>query len=518
MRPFCRAVLFGIYAALWRIAAPVLARHSRLRGDFRQRLHPEQGPIAAFRDLPSSPGGDRPLRLWIQAASAGEARLVPALLSALQRVAAEHPHFAALPIHVLACTCTRQGLEILNGAKETSGLCPERPGGLRLLNAPTPLDRPDIMRDAVRLAAPDILILLETELWPGLLRAAGDAGIPVLLLNARLSKKSARAYGLMRFFWRSLAPDRIAAVSAEDACRFAELFGNPEHIAVLPNIKFDLARPPERDDPLLSGTQAEERGSRDPLRPASDEAGMRPCPPSALPPAECAPVLLLASVREEEESMLLPVIRSLYDEQIQGRRVTLIIAPRHMHRITAWEDGLRAAGLPVRRTSRRTEDTSGNPTGRTNARSVLLLDSFGELRAVYGAVDAAFVGGSLAPLGGQNFLEAAGAGVPTLVGPYLDNFRWVGEDVFDAGLVRRVADAGELREALLAVLTEQAAKLFRTDGSVAEARAAAAAERRARFRALIGPKSGGALLSARLVLEHIPRCFMPDAVVQQPLP
>ncbi|MDR2668982.1 MAG: 3-deoxy-D-manno-octulosonic acid transferase [Desulfovibrio sp.] len=521
MHLLCRYTLFGLYGALWRAAAPLLARHSRLRRDFNLRLHPEQGPCAALRDIPVAPGRDRPLRLWIQAASAGEARLVRPLLSALECSAARHPRFAARPLHVLVCTCTRQGLDTLDDMKNTYAPCPERPEGLRLLSSPMPLDRPDIMRKAVRQAAPDAFILLETELWPGLLRAAKDAGIPVLLLNARMSKKSARAYGLMNFFWRTFAPDRIAAVSAEDARRFAELFGNPEHISVLPNIKFDLACPEEESflphetqtgkracdalcRPLSAGAQAPRKTHAEgnarnvSLRPAPDNAGARPAP--ALFPTENGPALLFASVREEEESILLPLVRSLYDEAIQGRHATIIVAPRHMHRVTAWEDGLRAACLPVQRISRRQTDT-----GQPDSRPVLLLDVFGELQAAYRAVDAAFVGGSLAPLGGQNFLEAAGAGVPTLVGPHLDNFCWVGEDVFDTGLVKRVKDAGELREALSAVLAEQVAKLYGPDrtGSVSETRAAAAAERRALFRALIGPKSGGALRSARFVLEYL---------------
>jgi 3-deoxy-D-manno-octulosonic-acid transferase len=506
-------MLFGLYGVLWRAAAPLLKRHSRLRGDFNLRMHPEQGPFAALRELPVAPGRDRPLRLWIQAASAGEARLACALLPTLERAAAGYPYFAARPLHVLVCTCTRQGLDILADMNSIYGPCPERPAGLRLLSSLMPLDRPDIMREAVRQAAPDAVILLETELWPGLLLAAEDVGIPVLLLNARMSKKSARAYKLTRSFWRTLAPDRIAAVSEEDARRFADLFGNPERVAVLPNIKFDPAFPDE-ESPLPQGTHAGEQAcdtlcptlsasappprktqTDGPSRPASDNAGMSPS--CAHLPTENGPALLFASVREEEERMLLPLVRSLYDEEIQGRHATIIIAPRHMHRVAAWEDGLHAAGLPVQRVSDLQSDA-----GRTDLRPVLLLDVFGELQAAYRAVDAAFVGGSLAPLGGQNFLEAAGAGVPTLVGPHLDNFLWVGEDVFDAGLVRRVRDAGELREALLAILTEQTAKLYGTV-SIAEARTAAAAGRRARFRALIGPKQGGTLRSARLVLEYL---------------
>ncbi|MDR2124086.1 MAG: 3-deoxy-D-manno-octulosonic acid transferase [Desulfovibrio sp.] len=556
MHALCRDMLFRLYGALWRVAAPLLARRSRLRGDFALRMHPEQGSFAALRDIPVAPGRARPLRLWVQAASAGEARLTRALLPALERAASGHPHFAARPLHVLVCTCTRQGLEMLDDIKNTYAPCPGRPEGLRLLSSLMPPDRPDIMREAVRLAAPDAVILLETELWPGLLRAAGDAALPVLLLNGRMSKKSASAYGLMRSFWHSLAPERIAAVSAEDARRFADLFGNPERVAVLPNIKFDLACPGEEPslppetqagEPARGAlcamfsdgaasprkAQAEGHAGGGPSRPAPpDNAATRPY--SAPLPTENVPALLFASVREEEEGILLPLVRSLYDEEIHRRRAALIIAPRHMHRVAAWEEGLRAAGLPVQRVSRLTGRAAGGQTppgeqppdahdaraafrpaasradrradaGGADVRPVLLLDVFGKLQAAYRAVDAAFVGGSLAPLGGQNFLEAAGAGVPTLVGPHLDNFLWVGEDVFDAGLVRRVKDAGELREALLALLAEQAAKLCgpgRTV-SVAEARAAAAAERRARFRAVIGPKLGGALRSARFVLEYL---------------
>jgi 3-deoxy-D-manno-octulosonic-acid transferase len=138
------------------------------------------------------------------------------------------------------------------------------------------------------------------------------------------------------------------------------------------------------------------------------------------------PFVVLGSVRREEEEQVQEVIRHLLK-----RRPDIIIGlfPRHMHRVKTWHEKLHniSAASALR----------SETNGKVSSGTVILWDIFGELGAAYGISAAAFVGGSLAPLGGQNFLEAAVAGVVPVIGPYWDNFAWVGAGIFEQGLVKR---------------------------------------------------------------------------------
>jgi 3-deoxy-D-manno-octulosonic-acid transferase len=186
-------------------------------------------------------------------------------------------------------------------------------------------------------------------------------------------------------------------------------------------------------------------------------------------------LIALASVREEEERLLLRIIPQLM-------RFPLVIAPRHLHRVEAWGAALRQSGLDFVRRSAYV-DLKELPClpGR-----IVLWDAFGELDMVYAMADVAFVGGSLAPLGGQNFLEPLARGVSPCIGPYWSNFYWAGRELFDSGLVTQVRDELELGRALL--------RIAENPPPVTEVEAA--------FRQYLGPRLGGARRAAELILEE----------------
>jgi 3-deoxy-D-manno-octulosonic-acid transferase len=446
------------YGLAWRLAAPILGKHTRLADGFDQRLVPDGWPGADF-----SPAGGA--RFWVQAASGGEARLVHTLAPA---VAAALSAASGTRAQLLLTTCTRQGLEVLEKLPSSDAYT--------ALPRYFPLDRPDIMSRALDLAAPSVLALLETELWPGLLAAARARRIPVIVLNGRMTEKSFTAYGLARGFWKSLAPRQVLAVSSEDADRFASLFAMSEGVAVMPNIKFDgVASAMLRAGPEGSGEPA----FTDPI------SGRRL-------------LAAFASVRKEEESLLMPVLTVLSRQRFGPDAPVLAVAPRHMHRVRPWEEKLTAAGLPFARRS----ETRAAPGG-----GVLLWDTFGELPALYAGADAAFVGGSLAPLGGHNFLEALGQGVRPAVGPHVENFAWIGGDIFDSGLARQVPDAAALAADMAASLTTRAALAERQSGDSAAVRRSEAEATRLKFRSWLAPRLGGSAVAAEALIRPRPQQF-----------
>ncbi|MDL2272575.1 3-deoxy-D-manno-octulosonic acid transferase, partial [Desulfovibrio sp. OttesenSCG-928-I05] len=412
--------LFNVlYAALWKGARPFLRRHKRLRDSFERRLVPPGWGGSA-------PGGADdvpPCDCWIQAASGGEAflasRLVHALAERVRQTESANP--SARPLRVLCTSCTRQGMDVLERLAADAADAAGSLSGITVVTDFFPLDEPALMRRALDVVRPRAVALLETELWPGLMAASAAKGIPMLVLNGRMRGKSLSGYRRLGFFWKQHAPDAVLAISTDDAARFAALFGS-ERVSVMPNMKFEE----------LPGTSAR----------TSAEAGTSPLSElfgSAPPP------LLLASVRQEEEALLLPQLETLLRSATKiAPGTSLIIAPRHMERVPFWREALSAFPFPV---SFRSELDGAFPAGH-----LVIWDRFGELGALYAEAGAVFVGGSLAPLGGQNFLEPAAAGVIPCVGPSWSNFAWASE-LFEHGLVHQVADAAELARILPAQLT-----------------------------------------------------------------
>lgn len=403
------------YEGLFRAATPLLPRLApRLKTGFDQRL------------LDHFPAG--PFDLWMQAASGGAAYLALEIVARLPE-----------SVRTLVTTNTVQGREILEKGLPCAAPAPSV--------AYCPLDRPDLMRRALAMIRPKAVVLLETELWPGLLAACRQADVPVLVLNARMSERSFSRYRRFRSALIPLAPREVRAISAVDAARFRLVFDLPaERCGVMGNLKFDR----------LPGANS----GRDADNPLAQVI------PDGLSFA------VLGSVRAEEEpEVLRAVIRLL--EKAPGAVIGLF--PRHMERVPAWMDLLRVSNIPhVARSS-----LDGPPQPGT----VVLWDVFGELGHAYQQATAAFVGGSLAPLGGQNILEPLSTGLVPFSGPSRENFSWVAPELEAAGLVRTVTGGAQLGEALAAELV---AKLAAAPTSQDKAAV------RERFAAFVDPRRGAA--------------------------
>jgi 3-deoxy-D-manno-octulosonic-acid transferase len=238
------------------------------------------------------------------------------------------------------------------------------------------------------------MVLLETELWPALLHYLKENHTTVLIINGRLSDKSARHYRMTKWLWSRLAPDRILAISGSDARKFAQIFP-AARVSVMSNIKFDRMAPPKPLDADLK---------------------------KHLSPA--LPLSLLASIRQQEESRVLSLLQQLF---VCFPRQVVALFPRHMHRVTAWQKHLKKTGVTVHLRSA-LPPLIAEP-------AIILWDRFGELGSAYELATAVFVGGSLRPLGGQNFIEPVMAGAFTVTGPHIDDFSWVGRTIFKKKLV-----------------------------------------------------------------------------------
>ena len=380
-----RKTAFGVYDFSWRMALPWLKFNQRLAEGYQQRTLKDQ--LSGRADL------------WLQAASVGESLLALELLKTLQ---------PEQPIQFLLTSNTRQGVDLLNQA------LPELTRGKSRIQATVryfPFDKPSIMAAAVAGIRPKLMVLLETEIWPGLLQALKTHGAKIIIVNGRMTEKSLRRYHLWPSIWPSLRPDKVLAISPADADRFDRLFG-PDGIEIMPNIKWDR---------IASMTGSD---------PAEDEIK------TLLPPA--VSFVILASVRQPEESPVKKIV-----EAVIGSRPQTVVGlfPRHMHRLQYWQKTLDQTGI---RWSRRSEIKTRVPAG-----SVVLWDTFGELLPAYRHAKTAFIGGSLAPLGGQNFLEALVNGVLPVIGPSWENFAWVGSGIIESGLLRVADDWRKVADLLL---------------------------------------------------------------------
>ncbi|UTF49333.1 3-deoxy-D-manno-octulosonic acid transferase [Desulfomicrobium sp. ZS1] len=365
--------LFGLaYTLLWCLAGPLAFFSPRMRQGWKERL---------------GLGKPAPCEIWVQGASAGECALVASLLE----------HLPDVP--VLVTTCTSQGLDVLNRINSPS-----------LQARMIPLDLPLLMGRMLDAAKPKAVILLETEIWPGLLMACAARGVPVIVVNARMTAKSLAGYLFLGPLLRLWAPQRIGAMAPADALRFGLIFG-AQRTTVTGNIKFD-------------------RAMNTPILPLDEN------PLAGLVPRD-HPFVVLGSVREQEEPLVLELIRQLREG---NSHCVIGLFPRHMHRIPAWEGLLARSGIPFALRSALHDQAQPG--------SVVLWDAFGEMNPAYALASRAFVGGSLARLGGQNFLEPLAQGVLPCVGPHTRNFDWVGGEIFGS-LVFKSASIPELARFLL---------------------------------------------------------------------
>jgi 3-deoxy-D-manno-octulosonic-acid transferase len=290
-------------------------------------------------------------------------------------------------------------------------------GESRVLRAYLPYDLGCFARSFLRHFRPAFGVIMETELWPNLLAACRQRKIPVMLANARLSERSARRYArlpaLTGLTLRALAA--IGAQTAADAARLSAL--GAERVTITGNIKFDIEPPTAAL--ALADTFRARIGAR--------------------------PVLLAASTREGEEAPLIEAFARLAPAE-----VLLALVPRHPQRFDEVAELVRTHGLTLQR---RSDEAPVAAETR-----VWLGDSMGEMFAYYAAAEAALIGGSWLPLGGQNLIEACTVGTPVIVGPHTFNFLLIAEQAIAAGAARRASDIETGVNAALALLRSTEAR------------------------------------------------------------
>lgn len=381
-----------VYTLLLYLLAPLLMLRLAVRGGRRWRER--CGLITLSGSKPS---------LWVHAASVGE-------------VNAAIPLVEALLAHYPCCRL------LLTTVTPTGSARVEQVLGTRVMHVYLPYDLPGAVRRFLKRSRPILGVIIETELWPNLYTACARAEIPLLIANARLSERSMRGYQivpgrrLIRDILREVA--FIAAQSSADAVRFCALGASPGRVEVVGNLKFDM--PPPR---------AAQRTAMH-WRNAWGEQRL---------------VWIAASTHEPEEQPVLlahlQILRHIPD-------ALLLIAPRHPKRFRAVEQAASLLGLRV--ATRSVEHCAVHST------QCFIVDTMGELMNFYAAADLAFVGGSLAPIGGHNVLEPAALGCPVLVGPHTFNFEDITGSLLHAKAAERLAEPAALAPTVLALLQNPA--------------------------------------------------------------
>jgi 3-deoxy-D-manno-octulosonic-acid transferase len=367
--------------------------------------------------------------IWIHAVSVGEALAARTLLEPLRQ---------ALPeLRLFVSTTTVTGNAVARNSI---------PGVDGFFFAP--FDRKGSVRAALDRVHPRLLVIMETEIWPNLIHEAHRRGVKVAIVNGRISPRSYPRYLWIRSFLRPLLQeiDLFLMQGEPHLQRILQIGAPPERATVPGNLKYDAIRDAHASE-------------------AADIVASRP---------ERA-LWIAGSTAPGEEPL---VFRALLQVRAGAGDVGLVIAPRHPERFDEVEALAKSAGLRCARRSRLS-------AGGWRDEEVLLLDSIGELASVYALGRVVFVGGSLAPFGGHNILEAAAAGRAVVVGPHMENFQEIADEFEAAGALVRVRSAEELADATLSLLADDARRealgargreiLSRNRGAAARSAAALAA-------------------------------------------
>ncbi len=350
--------------------------------------------------------------IWFHAASVGELKALSAVIPQVQRKGPDY--------HLVVSTLTKTGKteaeRTLRGVKMVFFV---------------PVDLRRFVRRAIRSIRPAALILVETELWPNLIREAKESGCFVGLINGRISERSLGRYRLVKsLFGQTLSYiDLLCLQSQEYKERMMLLGADKSRIELTGNLKFDR---------LLLAADAEETGQ---LRKSLHIPGhLR--------------VVIAGSTREGEEQLLVPVFKKLSERY---HDLVFILAPRHLDRLNQLERILSDFSMPFVRRTRLDQPAPAN-SGKTedspDDRRVILLDTMGELSKIYSVADVAFVGGSLVPIGGHNLLEPAIYGVPVLFGPHVSNFKEEAKLLISSGGGIQVQDPDGLFVSLSGLLAD----------------------------------------------------------------
>lgn len=425
--------MYFLYSMLTAVGMIVFAPYFVVRGMRRGVLL--LGLRERFGFLPDSPGprASAPGAIWVHAVSVGEALAAKPIVEQFKN------RYPGRPLVISTTTETGQRVarEFLQAAERVVYF---------------PFDWTGPVRRAFHRIDPALVIILETEIWPNFLREARRRHVPVIFMNSRISERSFRRFRRFRFlvggfFARVMADaEMYLAQSEEDACRLHVMGVPPERVKVTGNVKFDHEPPALGAFGQWLGAQAKQQ--------------------------ERWPLLIAGSVvAGEEESVL-----AAYDiVQRHWRHTLLVLAPRKPDRFTAAEQIVAERGWKVIRRSLLCLDAPLDETA-----DVLLLDSIGELAALYALADAVFIGGSLVPAGGHNILEPAWFGHPPVFGPSIENFREIAAKFLSAGAGLQVSSGEKLGKAWVELIAnaEKRAKMSRA------ARALVAGSRGATARSL----------------------------------
>ena len=391
--------MYPLYSALLALALVVSlpywlvqwARHGKYRAGLRQRLGQVPSRLTAKEAGPV---------IWVHAVSVGEVLAVAGLVRELKRA------FRLYRVVVSTTTATGQQLAQSRFGEDNVFYFP--------------LDFAFAIEPYLRRLQPELVVVAETEFWPNFLRLARMQGVPVAVVNARISDRSLPGYRRAR---RLLAPvlrniDLFLAQTEEDKNRLVQIGASAERVRVSGNLKFDVPVP--EPAPIVAS-----------LRRAFKQAGS-------------GPILVCGSTVQGEEPLLLHAFRNVLASFPQA---VMVLAPRHPERFGQVAQLLeKSKGRFWRRAL-----WEGDPI----AGGVLLADSIGELASLYSLADIAFVGGSLVPRGGHNILEPAQHGVPIVVGNHTENFRDI-IGLFQAQDAVRIVKPAELTSVFMELLSNNA--------------------------------------------------------------
>ena len=303
-----------------------------------------------------------------------------------------------------------------------------------------PLDFPNFVKSALRTVRPRAIVLTESEIWPNFIRMAKKMGIPLFLINARVSDRSAPRYKAAKWFFGEVLScfTRIFAQSDLDKARLVAAGAPAERVEVTGSFKFDVAR----------RNEAKEKELREWIGLSTNQTNLT------------NKILLGGSTWPGEDEVLLKIYKRLLETQTLNNSKTqtlLVIAPRHFEKADAVEANIRKYGFDCVRRSRESKSKDEveqwkekfhctTTTSDYDYPPVYLADTTGELMGLYGIADVVFVGKSLCAHGSQNMIEPCLCGKPTLVGPYTENFRPVMSDLLASDAIAQVRDAEELEE------------------------------------------------------------------------
>ena len=415
-------------------------RHGRAVGRVRDR----------FGRLPEPINRDHRRSVWIHAVSVGEVLTARSLLRDIR---------LAYPAHgVFVSTTTSTGQQVARQLGDAVD-------GVFY----APLDLVPFVTRALDRIRPDVVMFVDTEIWPNWVRACRRRGAKTIIVNARVSDQSYRGYRLVRFFMRRVLQDvdRVCAQTKIWGDRFVDLGLPPERLAVTGSLKFDALDVAATGADLHVGDRV--------LRYFAFTQGQ--------------PVLIAASTLEGEDE---PVLRAFAKLRVAAPGVALILAPRHPERVGAVVALATRHGFStVRRSGLEIDSTTGP--------DVVVLDTVGELPRLFQLATLVFVGGSLVPAGGHNILEPAIFGKPVVFGPHMSNFAEIAAQFLEKAAAIQVASPHDLEGTLVRLLADpvEQASLGAAARALVEANRGARARHLSVLAEVLPPDGSGAIADAR---------------------